>query len=196
VLESNGGEAGKGGNGLEYPTACPCNWSMPPTVHMMFCTYSDQYIKDTRTHGMEARKFRLFISPDLRSAMRRLIALFQSDMWDMRLTNTTNGAAQFNETQIPALVRALYSNVDGKGTQATLDIMRDACTPTDWLVKFLTSRKAVVKDSRVLDFVQTVLDEVNTIYGLIGPVHTHYRWEPTHNACVSSLLVQLKSTVS
>ena len=136
---------------------------------------------------METQKFRLFISADLRKAMRGLIAVFGTDMWE-KLCDTKG----YPTEKMLALHTALYSNVDGKGTKDTLLIMREACTQTDWLVTFLTSRNAVVEDARLRDFIRSVLDKVNTIYMLLGSVDNHFRWEPIHKACISSLLAQLK----
>ena len=126
---------------------------------------------------MESQKIRLFISAELRRELKRLIALFATDMWEMKIRIISG----FPE-QIPTLIGALRANAEGRGTQITLNKMRDACTPTDWLVTFLTSCKTVVKDAMLIEFIQDVINTLNTIYELIGPAHTHYRWESQHEA--------------
>jgi hypothetical protein len=136
---------------------------------------------------MAANNRRLGTSPDLRKAMRSLIVSFQADLWD-----DVSDSEEF-ERNIPVLVRAIYSNIDGKGTHDTLNTMRDACTPTDWLVIGLTTRKASATDATLIEFIQTVLDKLNTIYTLLCSVDMHYKWELKQNACISSLLTQLKS---
>ena len=127
------------------------------------------------------------ISPDLRKAMRSLIASFQADLWDDISPNE-----EFM-TKIPELVKALYSNIDGRGADDTLNIMRYACNPNDWLVIGLTSCKSSATDTTLIEFIQTVLDKLNTIETLVGMDGIHYRWEGRRNACISSLLTQLKS---
>jgi hypothetical protein len=144
-------------------------------------------IKEHMYVEMTTNNFRLMISSDLRKAMRSLIASFQADLWDDISSNE-----EFN-TKFPVLVKAIYSNIDGRGTNDTLNIMRDACTPTDWLVIGLTSCQASATDTTLIKFIQTVFDKLNTIYTLLCSVDMHYRWEGIRNACISSLLTQLKS---
>ena len=134
---------------------------------------------------MSAPTARLFTSPALRTAMRSLITSFADDAWE-----SLNLPEHFADN-IAALCRALYSNIDDKGTADTLRVMWDACTPTDWLVTFLTSRQTSA-NTRLLDFIATVLAKLHTMYAMMG-VDTHHRWEHTQNACMSSLLMQLKS---
>ena len=150
-------------------------------------TVGRESIKEHMYVEMTTNNFRLMISSDLRKAMRSLIASFQADLWDDISSNE-----EFN-TKFPVLVKAIYSNIDGRGTNDTLNIMRYACNPMDWLVIGLTSCKASATDTTLIEFIQTVLDKLNTIETLVGMDGIHYRWEGRRNACISSLLTQLKS---
>ena len=139
---------------------------------------------------MSASKARLYTSPDLKKAMRALLTSLNDDTFRMSLTNTQHLPEHFDE-KIAALHRALYSNIEGRGTADTLRVMWDACTPTDWLVTFLTSRQTT-REHTLREYIQTVLAKLHTMYMMMG-IDTHHRWERTQNACMSSLLMQLKS---
>ncbi len=158
-------------------------------------TVGRESIKEHMYVEMTTNNFRLTISPDLRQAMRSLIASFQEDLWE-DISSNEEFNTKFNEefnTKFPVLVNAIYSNIDGRGTNETLNIMRDACTPTDWLVIGLTSCQASTTDTTLIEFIKIVFDKLNTIYTLLGSGYNHYRWDGIRNACISSLLTQLKS---
>jgi hypothetical protein len=122
-----------------------------------------------------------------------LIAIFIDDLWKY-ITNTTDFTQEFNDSKMPNLQQALNSNIEGRGTYNTLTIMRDACTPKEWLVTFLTVRKEYVTEVERIDFIDTVLNKLDTIYVLLCSVVNHYRFEK--HVCMSSLLMQLESSCS
>ena len=142
---------------------------------------------------MDTQSRRLVISVQLRQAMRALASIFIDDLWKY-ITNTDDFTQEFNDSKMPNLQRALNSNIEGRGTYNTLTIMRDACTPFEWLVTFLTVRKESVTEVEFIDFIDTVLNKLDTIYVLLCSVANHYRFEK--HACMSSLLMQLESSCS
>ena len=76
--------------------------------------------------------------------------------------------------------------------------MREACGPTEWLVRFLSSWKVSVDQKQqggetLVIFIQGVIDKVGNAYTLIDNNTTDEHHEWVQLARMSSLLLQLKT---
>jgi len=138
------------------------------------------------------QNFRLRTSPDLRKAMRSLIASFLDDLWEdnFGIQCTTAVTEEFRE-KLSTVIRCMYTNIDGKGTSDTLLAMREACIPTGWLVTFLRSCLNAGTSGQNLDFIETVIGKLDTIYTLLNSIQSeHFSWEAPRQACIPHLLMQ------
>ena len=157
-----------------------------------------------------SREHHLFISPELRSAIRSLQACFLNEYWQNKFESVDDEirskypalVEDFNKTceevrlKHPVLVPVLYKILDGLGTTADFVTMREACVPTEWLVRFLSVWKQVSEKRQggetLVSFIQGVIDKVGNIYILlIDATGEHHEWAQL--ACMSSLLLRLKT---
>ena len=67
------------------------------------------------------QNFRLRTSPDLRKAMRSLMASFLDDLWEdnFGIECTTAVTEEFRE-KLSTVIRCMYKNIEGKGTSHTV----------------------------------------------------------------------------
>ena len=157
-----------------------------------------------------SREHHLWISPKLRSAIRSLQACFLNEYWQNKFESVDDEirskypalVEDFNKTceevrlKHPVLVPVLYKILDGLGTTADFVTMREACVPTEWLVRFLSVWKQVSEKRQggetLVSFIQGVIDKVGNIYILlIDATGEHHEW--TQLVCMSSLLLRLKT---
>jgi len=135
----------------------------------------------------------LWISLELRRGITSLKGSFGGDDWQDKFESVDD------ETRLKyrALVGAMYKILDGVGTAADFETMREACVPTEWLVTFLCSWKVSVDQNQqgsetLVTFIQGVIDKLGNLYILlINATGEHHEW--TQLACMSSLLLQLKT---
>ena len=138
-----------------------------------------------------ARPHHLWISLELRQAIKSLQARFGNDDWQDKFESVDD------ETRLKyrALVGVMYKILDRKGTAADFVTMREACIPTEWLVTFLEEWKVSVTQNgqggeALVTFIQGVIDKLGTIYTLLTTSgEAHHKW--VQKACMSSLLHQL-----
>ena len=129
----------------------------------------------------------------MRQAITSLQARFQTEIWQAKF-DSVNAVTR---SKLQALARAMATVI---GTYAQKDdffLFREACVPTEWLVTFLESWKLSVDQNQqgsqtLVTFIQGVIDKLGNLYILlINATGEHHEW--TQGACMSSLLLQLKT---
>ena len=112
--------------------------------------------------------------------MNSLIASFGETFWENKIEEGSLPRKLCSKPRV--FVCVMYKILDRKGTKRDLLIVTEACIPTEWLVKFLTSWKTSVdqnslKRRNLIDFIESLIEKLGNTYTLlIDGTGEHHVW--------------------